>query len=238
MMQLVKLIKGEIQRFYKYKILHISVLVSVIWVILIILLDEAAITQMVPLLILMDAAMMSIILMAASYFFEKQENTIRTTFVLPVYPRQILLAKIISVILLELLSGTIILLTMVIAYGIQVPFLLYFAYILLIVLSHTAVGMVITLRSKDFSAMLTNYIIFAFITIIPTFLLSFKVIPESWEFVLALSPTQGGQWLIESLFSQVEPIKMIISLIYLSVLPALLYPLVVYPRYKKVIMGE
>ncbi|MDD4212367.1 MAG: ABC transporter permease [Bacilli bacterium] len=238
MMQLLRLVKGEAHRFYKYKILHISLLVSIIWIALILLLDEATISEFVPLLVMMDAAMMSIILMASSYFFEKQENTIRTTLVLPIHPGQILLAKIICVTLLEVLSGTIILLTMVFAYGTHISFLLYFIYIILVVLSHTSIGMFITLHSKDFNSMLTRYMLFAFVTIIPTFLASFNIIPESWELLLAISPTQGGQWLIQSLFTSIETPKIIFSVLYLLAMPLLVYPLAVYPRYKKVIMGE
>ena len=66
MNNLLNLIKGELVRLYKYKILVIGIAVSFIWVIIIALSDAATAKELVPLLIFMDAAMMSIILHASS----------------------------------------------------------------------------------------------------------------------------------------------------------------------------
>lgn len=236
MKQLLRLIKGEFKRLICYKILHISLLVSALWVVIILLLNKDDVVGIVPSLILMDSAMMSIILLASSYFFEKQENTIKTLLVTPVETWQILLAKVISVATLGLSSGIIVVLTLGIGFGLWVQWALLLMYIVLIVTSHTAIGMLITMYSKDFSTMLTNYMLFAIVTIIPTFLLGFGVIPENWELFMLVSPTQGADVLIGSIFTEGEPVKIAISIGYLFLLSILLYPLVVYPQYKRIIL--
>jgi hypothetical protein len=154
--------------------------------------EQDDVVGIVPSLILMDSAMMSIILLASSYFFESRKNTIKTLLVTPVENMADLTSKghqrcYFGIILRHHRGinpwnwlwtvGT-------------VGFLLM--YIVLIVTSHTAIGKLITMYSKDFSTMLTNYMLFAIFTIIPTFLLGFGVIPENWELFMLVSPTQGA----------------------------------------------
>ncbi|MGD9605587.1 MAG: ABC transporter permease, partial [Bacilli bacterium] len=201
MKQMINLLKGELVRLYKYKVLITSLFVSVIWVVVVALADKAAALMLSPMLIWMDGAMMSILFIAASYYFEKQEQTIKSLLVSPVSISQILISKVIASLLMGLISGVFVVSYSMLVYHLEVKLVLLFIYILIVVASHTAFGFLITLYSKDFGAMLVNYILFAFLTVVPSMLLTANIIPESFSTIMLISPTHAGKMLIESAFT-------------------------------------
>jgi fluoroquinolone transport system permease protein len=238
MKQLISLLKGELTRLYKYKILVISLFVSFLWLVIIALADKETAKTLSPMLIWMDGAMMSIIFIAASFYYEKQEQTIKSLLVSPVSISMVLLAKVIASLMMGLISGVLVVGYSMIVYQLEVKLLLLFVYILIVVGSHTAIGFLITLYSKDFSTMIFNYALFALIALVPSLLLSFSVIPDTYSGLLLLSPTHAGQVLINSAFVLQPTNEIIISIVYLMVLGGLLYPLWVYKKFKKTIIEE
>lgn len=238
MKQLISLLKGELTRLYKYKILVISLFVSFLWLVIIALADKETAKTLSPMLIWMDGAMMSIIFIAASFYYEKQEQTIKSLLVSPVSISMVLLAKVIASLIMGLISGVLVVGYSMIVYQLEVKLLLLFVYILIVVGSHTAIGFLITLYSKDFSTMIFNYALFALIALVPSLLLSFSVIPDTYSGLLLLSPTHAGQVLINSAFALQPTNEIIISIVYLMVLGGLLYPLWVYKKFKKTIIEE
>ncbi len=238
MKQLISLLKGELTRLYKYKILVISLFVSFLWLVIIALADKETAKTLSPMLIWMDGAMMSIIFIAASFYYEKQEQTIKSLLVSPVSISMVLLAKVIASLMMGLISGVLVVGYSMIVYQLEVKLLLLFVYILIVVGSHTAIGFLITLYSKDFSTMIFNYALFALIALVPSLLLSFSVIPDTYSGLLLLSPTHAGQVLINSAFVLQPTNEIIISIVYLMALGGLLYPLWVYKKFKKTIIEE
>jgi fluoroquinolone transport system permease protein len=233
MSNLISLIKGEIIRLYKYKILVIGVVVSLIWVIIIGFSDAVTAKELVPLLIFMDAAMMSIILHASSFYLEKQEGTIKTLLVTPIRLSEIMIAKAVAALFMGLISAVIVVISGVMFHKIDIDILLLFIYIILIVISHTAIGFTITLYSKDFGAMIVNYALFALVALVPSLLYAINIIPSEYSNLMLISPSHAGQMLLNSTIRNVETAVVIISIIYLLSLTAILYRFIIYKKFKK-----
>jgi fluoroquinolone transport system permease protein len=233
MKKMISLLKGEIIRLYKYKVITISLIVSVIWVIIIALSDKETALMLSPMLLWMDASMMSIIFIAASYYFEKQEQTLKSLLVSPVSITEILITKVVASLLMGLVSGILIIGFSMIFYGLEVKLLLLIIYILIVVASHTAIGLLITLYSKDFGTMIVNYALYALVAMLPSLLLSVQIIPKKFAPLLLISPTHAGQILLNSAFISQPTADILISVIYLIVLSCLLYPLWVYKKFQK-----
>lgn len=233
MNNLLNLIKGELVRLYKYKILVIGIAVSFIWVIIIALSDAATAKELVPLLIFMDAAMMSIILHASSFYLEKQEGTIKTLLVAPVNIMDIIIAKAVAALILGLISATVVTLSAILFHQVTIQIVLLFIYIIIIVVSHTAIGFAITLYSKDFGAMIVNYALFALVALIPSLLIGIKVIPETYSNIMLVSPSHAGQMLLNSTVGTVDIWVIMIAIVYLVSITGILYRFIIYKKFKE-----
>jgi len=233
MKNLFNLIRGEMIRLYKYKILVIGIATSLIWVLIIGFSDANAASVLTPLLIFMDAAMMSIILLAAAFYLEKQEGTVKTLLVTPVHLWEILFAKAIAALVMGIVSAIVVVAASLLIHGIEIRLIVLFVFILIVVASHTAIGLTLTLFSKDFGGLIVNYALFALIAFLPSLLLGINVIPEAYSDILLISPSHAGQMMITSAFKTVEPHILWISIAYLICLTGLLYGLVIYKRFKK-----
>ncbi|MCK9536799.1 MAG: ABC transporter permease [Bacilli bacterium] len=229
------LLKGELKRLVKYKILTVGLFVSAIWALIIALSDREELTVLLPLLIGVDATMMSIILLAAGYFLEKQEGSVKSLFVAPVSGGEILFAKVMAALLSGLLSGAIVALTARFTHDIRINLLLLAVYLIIIVVSHTAVGYVLALYAKDFGTLLSYTLIFAFLSYIPSLLFMTGIIPLAFEKVMLVLPTHDAMMLLRSLTDKVDTIIVLLSVIYQVVFGLTLYFAVVYKKFKKTV---
>jgi len=233
---MINLLKGELVRLYKYKIILTGLFVSVIWIVIVALSSADTAKMIAPLLIWADASMMSIVFVAASFYFEKQEATIKSVLVAPVSISEILVSKVIPSLLMGTMSGFLVIIFSIILYGVDVQVFLLFLFILIVVGSHVAIGFVITFFSKDFGAMIVNYFLYALVAMIPSLLLSLGVIPEKWNLLMLISPSHCAQILINSGFSEQPLGEILWSAGYLVAVGLVLYPLVVYKKYKKIVI--
>ncbi len=232
MKKLLLLIKGDIIRLLKYRILWFSFALSLIWVLILALSQEAEAKALMPLLLVMDTGVMSIILLASSFYYEKQENTIKSLFVSPVLIVQILGSKIISSLLMSIASIVFVSLTMLIVHGVVINYLLAIVYVVLSTLAHIAIGYIIIFYSVDFASFLMKYMAMVLILMLPTLLVFLGIIDTSTEYFAIISPSYAIQLLIGSLFESQDILKTILSIFVLTIVPATLFPLVVYPKFK------
>jgi len=232
MKNLFFLLKNEILRLFKYKILFFSLALSLIWVLILSISLEAEAKALMPLLLVMDTGLMSIILLASSFYYEKQENTIKSLFVSPISVIQILGAKIISSLFMSFSSIILISLTMFLAHGVVINYLLAIVYVILSTLAHIAIGYVIVFYSVDFVSFLMKYMVIALLLMIPTLLVILHIIDVADEYYALLSPSYAIQYLINSLFVNPEMEKVIFSISVLTIVSAVLFPTVVYPKFK------
>ncbi|PKL01596.1 MAG: hypothetical protein CVV56_01020 [Tenericutes bacterium HGW-Tenericutes-1] len=234
MSSLLHLIKGEIIRLFKYKIIFFGILVSLIWLLVIGFQTPEQAQAIIPLLIVTDSGLMAIILIGASFYFEKQENTVKSLLVSPVSLVQVLIAKVVSAIFTAFISLIIVVGFAIIFHGLEVQILKLFVYILAVVISHTAIGYILILRSKDFMAMLVKYAGLMLLFYTPTLLISLEIVGSNLEILAFISPSYSGEFLIQSSFVKLDVVKQLIAYVYLMVLGMGIYVGYVYKKFKKV----
>lgn len=232
MNKLGHLLLGELRRLVKYKIVFFSLLVSFIWVVVIALTDETVAKTFVPYLIIMDAGLMSIILLSASFFFEKQEGSIQSILVSPVSLKVFLLAKVLSMGLVTLISFGLVVGSALIFHDFPIAVGELLIYTMIVVLSHTAIGYVLTLYSKDFMQTLTRVMLFMFLYMVPLILVPLGIVTEKWDVIFFIIPTYSSQVLFQGAVESVPLWKTLVASGYLVLIAALLYPLVVIKRYE------
>lgn len=233
MKNILTLIKGEVIRLFKYKIMWFALALSLIWVLILSLSPETEAKALMPYLLVMDTGLMSIILLSSSFYYEKQENTIKSVFVAPVLVLQILGAKIISSLLMSVASILLVGLTMLLVHGVVINYLLAIIYVVLSTVAHIAIGYIIVFYSIDFASFLMKYMGVVLILMLPTLLVLLQVIDASSEYLAMLSPSYAIQYLIGSLFESKDLGKIFICVADLIIIPALLFPFVVYPKFKE-----
>lgn len=232
MNSIFQLIKGEVIRLFKYKIIFFGMLVSLIWLLIIAFQTKEQAQSLIPILIVTDSGMMAIVLCGASFYFEKQENTVKSLLVSPVSLLQILLSKIISAIVSALVSLIIVVGFAVIFHGIEVQLFKLFVYMLAIVISHTAIGYIIILKNKDFLSMLVVFSGIILLFYVPTLLMSLEILTPDYEYLALLSPSYSGEYLVKSSFIQGDWGKQLFAFIYLMGLGIGCYAGYVYRKYK------
>jgi len=234
MERFLHLVKGELVRLVKYKIIFFGILVSLIWVLIIYFTDEQTAISLAPSLVLMDAGLMSIILLGSGYFLEKQEGTLHAMLVSPMKLSWILAAKVISAIVVAMISFLIVVGSVLIIYGNVLHFLPMLLYMIIVVLAHTSIGYWMALHANDFMQMLVRYMGLAILLISPILFMSLGMVPSWLEFIVYFSPSYAGQTLFESTFKDVETWRLLLSLGILVLLPAIVYPVFVYKRFCRV----
>jgi len=228
----LRLLAGELHRLVKYRILFFGLLVSAIWVLILGLSAPAEAEMLFPLLVVTDTGMMSIALLGASFFFEKQESTLKTLLVSPVSLSQVLAAKVIAAIASGIVSSILIMLAAWIFHGITVNVVAIVLYTVLAVIAHTALGYVIALASRDFMSFLMKYMGMAVLFMVPLILVPLDLLPGDWIYLGMLSPMYATDVLIGSLFESTEPIRVAIAALWLLLIGGVIYPFVVYPRFR------
>jgi fluoroquinolone transport system permease protein len=233
--KLLALISGEVQRSVKYKVLTIGAGLSFIWLVIIFFLrkNTAALNNLVPLFIFSDAVLMSVLLIGANVFFEKQEGSIRSLLISPVTPLQILIAKVANSVIIALISAVVVSVGTVLLSDVEINIPLLLLYVILTVSAHSGIGYSIALISKDFNAMLVNYMVFVMIFIVPPMLIMLNIIPNSFELIALISPSECGSLLMSSAFSGsvAEWYKILISIVYLAEVAFFTIRYFVYPRF-------
>jgi fluoroquinolone transport system permease protein len=234
MSSIIHLIKGEIYRLFKYKIIFFGMLVSAIWLLIIAFQKPEQAAALIPLLVVTDSGLMAIVLIGAGYYFERQENTIKSVLVSPVSMGQVLLSKIVAAIFTATVSIIIVVGFSIIIHGIEVAILKLILFMLAVVVSHTAIGYIIILRSKDFLSVLVKYMGLVLLFYLPTLFFILGVIPENLEILALLSPTYSGEYLIGSAFSDTRTLYQLLAFGYLVALGVGIYWGYVYPKFKKI----
>ncbi len=234
MVELWRLFKGELKRFWRYKILFFSVLVTLIWVVILYFAKGEETKGIFPALLLMDAGLMSIILLGSGFFLEKQERTLSTLMVTPVSPEQILASKIATSMLMSVISYVFLTAVILIFHDFDIQLLPLFIYTLIVASAHLAIGYVITLYSKDFMQMLVRYMGVILLFMVPVLLAAVDVTNEWLDVVYLLSPSYAGLYLFESAIVDHTFWRILLALVYLLVISGSLYPTIIIRRFKAV----
>lgn len=233
MKNLSKLIAGEMKRLIRYKILPVSLVTAVLWIILFLFLSESEAREIAPLLILIDVAAMSILLLGASHHLEKQEGTIRSMLVMPVSYGQILAAKAVSSLVLAVESAVVTSAALFFIHGVTFNYAVLLLFVAIAGAAHAAIGFVLSIKSKDFTSMLGLLLGYMFVFTLPSFLFNFGVIEEKYEWFLMISPSHSASRLIISAVTgEYNAALTAAGCLYLVVLTFLLFKYAVFPMFK------
>lgn len=233
MRNIIKLTQGELFRLVKYMILPVSLITSIIWIIIFLLLSKQEALKLAPLFIYTDVTLMSVILLGASHHFEKQEDTIKTMMIMPVSTAEILTSKVIASMVLGLESTLVTALALYFIHGVVLDYLLMFLFVLVAGAAHAEIGFLLSLISRDFTTMLGWMMIYMFVFSIPTIFFMFGIIDAKYEWLLMISPSHAASNLMASAITgSYDTPKLIVALAYLAVLTFVLFKYAVYPKFK------
>lgn len=233
MTSLRRLIAGEFKRLVRYKILPVSLATAGLWILLYWFLSPGEALKITPLLIFVDAAIMSILLLGAGHHLEKQEGTIRSMMVMPISPGQILASKTIATMVLALESVLVTSAALYFIHGVTMDYGALLVFVPLAVGCHAAIGFVLSLRSRDFTAMLGLLVAYMFIFTVPSILLSLGAIDGKYEWLLMISPSHAASHLIGSAVQGEYRLAVAASAcLYLAGLATAIFKFAVYPTFK------
>lgn len=229
------LIQGELQRLHKYNVTTISFVVAILWFLLLYFIDDMdLLTSLLPFVLIVDATMMSVIFIGAIMFFEKTESTLSTMLVTPVKSSELILSKAIANTFHSLMSSLLIVLVFYLVKDVSVHFIYIALALVVSVFFHSLLGFAFSFHSKDFTSMLVNVMIYAFLFLIPSALHAFDVVftGRIWDYLLLIAPTQSALELIQLGFSGDWNIFNILGLAYLVIGSILGYRYYILPKFK------
>ena len=236
-----RLLKGELIRLKKYNVITVNLLVSLVWfLVLIFIEDEALLATLLPLVLMLDATMMSVLFIGATMFFEKSEQTVATLLVTPTSYHAQILSKALANTIHMIFSSIVIALIFHFVRGVDVNFLYLTITLIVSIFFHSIFGFVFSYLSKEFTSMLMLVMGYSVIFMIPTFLFQFRVLfaAEVWEYLLLLSPNQATLYLVEASVTGILELQTGLALAALVALGVLLYIFVVYRGYKKYVLKQ
>ena len=235
--KIFKMFVEDVKRLKKYNILQISLALAFVYGILIYFTSAEEAEAIVPLLVFVDVTMMSIIMLGASLFFEKQEGSLKSMMVSPVSLAEVIIVKTMSAVLLSLITGVVLSAVAIIAHGAAINVGLLLLYAILGATVHIMIGFAMVIISRDFNALLINYVIYVFIFTLPALFFSLGIIPESVDYLLYISPSYVAQLLINtSVGASITATETILGIIYLVAITATLYKTFVIKKFKEYII--
>ncbi len=239
----IYLLKSEMRRLLKYRILTISLAVSVMWMILLYFLGPESARSFVGLFIAIDATIMSMMMIGASLFYERQENTLKPLLVTPVSVGMMITVKVITTIYVALQSAVLVSLFVYFVMDINLQFIPLILLVSLVATVHAMIGFLLSLKAKDFTGYLVAIIVYAILFAYPSLFMALDIVPTNLDFLLVLSPSHGAFiyldqiFLIEGAYAY-DSFIFIFSVGYLIAVTAVLYLKWVKPRYPELAVRE
>ena len=231
--KLNRLVKGELLRLVRYKILPVSLATAVLWIGLFLFMSAEEAWKIAPLVIFVDVAGMSILLLGASHHLEKQDGTIRTMMVLPVPLGQILTAKALASMVLALESAVVTSAALFFIHGVTLNYAALLFFVAIAGAAHAAIGFVLSLRSRDFTSLIGIFTAYILLYTLPSLLFSVGAIPAKYEWLLLLSPSHAASHLINSaVLGKYQAGMAAAACVYLVLLAGALFKFAVYPQFK------
>lgn len=236
MRKLFTLISGEFIRLYKYKVLQVSLVVTVIWMVIAGLVSKDEASLIAPFLILTDITMMATLLLSASCFFEKQEGTLMATIVTPVRLSSIIAAKYIVYTIYGSISGLLVSIVLICVHGISINIGLVLLYSFLICINSCTLGYIFISLSKDFNTVLLTLMGTVLLLSAPSVVFYLGLIPEWTKYILFLSPYHVAYLLILGAMGSASLPDTLLSIAYLTAVTIPLIYFGVAKRYRAFVL--
>ena len=234
MMKLRTLIKGDFLRLAKYNLFVASVVVALIWVGLGLFLEADQMIEFLPFVFFMEASAMTALLVGAEMYYEKKEHTISSMLISPITEIEYIVSKVVThllniIIILFLISaGLYFVNDLIISYG----WLLLSS--LIVTSFYVGLGLLLSYISKDFTALLINYMFIILLLMVPSLLVLFDVVSGVFVDIIYYMPSEVTMRLLSSaLVSEVDVTQYAVDVTYFALFGFVLYKFVVIPGFKK-----
>ncbi|MFA6801148.1 MAG: hypothetical protein WCR19_03470 [Acholeplasmataceae bacterium] len=235
------LLKGELQRLIKYKILPVSIFVALIWFLFLIFIENDEIfIAFLPMIIILDTTLMSILYTGATLFYEKSESTASTLLVTPTTHKSLILSKAFAGVIQTIFSTGLIILAFYLIKHIEIHLLSLFIVLIFSSLFHIFLGFIMTYITKDFTGLLVIAMIYSILLMIPTILNQIDILfkGDIWSYVLLLTPTKASIVVANVAFGMAIDAQYYISVFYLIVGSYLLFQFIVLPHFKSYVLKQ
>jgi fluoroquinolone transport system permease protein len=232
------LVKGEFIRLNKYNLFSANFVVLLFWVMLAWFLEGEVLLAFLPVIFLMDSVMMTILLVGATLFYEKKEHTINSIMISPVTENEYLMSKIIVNVLNSMITVVFISGAVYLVKGVTYNYLLLVPAVIIVTVVHSLIGIWFSYGAKDFTSLLVNFIVYAFIFLMPSVFAALGIISSNIAKYLILMPPEASSILIGAGFEHTELWKLLFGYVYLAVLAVLLYRFAIKPKFNEYLMKE
>lgn len=234
MKTLRRLFLFEVRRMVHYKILPVSLVTSLLWIVLFLLVSGVEALAVAPLMLFTDVVMMSILLTGASCHLERQEGTVKSLLVTPAGVGAIVASKVMASLLLSLESAAVTCGALYFIHGITVHYGLLLLAVLVSGACHAVLGYSFSLRSRDFSSLLIYVLLYILALALPPMLLYMKAIPATLGWLFWISPADAAQTQLGAAFTGASGTgRLLFSYGYLVSLTAALLLFEVIPGFKR-----
>jgi hypothetical protein len=232
MKNILKIITHDFKNYAKYRIIHMTLIVSVIFA-----LAMGFFPDIEPLLyVYLTIFVIPVIMHSITLFIEKEEDNLIPENFKTSKTGEIISGKVLSSLLLQLIPLFLYLIVMIFVLNVNFNLLLFSLAYLIGVLIHILIGFSITIISKNHLHMMLLYVGYIAIFSFLPFISLMGLIPTSIEFLFIFSPGYLVGILIENitftyLFSPLYLIIISCTLIIIYIVALILF--IISPFYKK-----
>ncbi len=227
------LVSGEFTRLTKYNAFTAGLVEALLWVGIGYFLELEEFKQFLPFVFLMESSAMTSLLVGAEMFYEKKEHTISSMLISPMTETEYLLGKIIANILNILLIFVIIGVSLYFFKDFLFNFHWLFLGIVLVSSYYVSVGVLLSYISKDFTALLMNYMVLMIVLVLPSIFVIIGILPQSTLDFIFWTPTEVTLRLLNASFSSTfDGVQYLMDTGYIVTLSFVLYKFFVLPNFK------
>ena len=238
MNRLQVLIKGEFDRLNKYNLFTAHFVTLLLWVGMAWFLEGEMLLFFLPVVFLMDSVMMTVLLVGATLFYEKKEHTINSIMISPVTENEYLLTKVVVNVINSLITVIFVSAAVNFIKDVTYNYFLLLPAVVIVTVVHTLIGIRFSYSAKDFTSLLVNFMVYAFVFLFPSLFAAFGLIEENLANYLILMPPEASSILISTGFQDVTLWKIVFGYGYLGILAVILYRFMVKPQFNNFLMKE
>lgn len=227
------LVSGEFQRLTKYNLFTASFFVALIWIGLGLFLDPEEFRMFLPFVFLMEASAMTALLVGAQMYYEKKEHTISSMLISPITSTDYIVSKILTnIINLIIIFGTIFL-SMYFLKEMTFSYLILLVAVFLVTSFYVFVGILLSYISKDFTALLLNYMVMMIIFILPSIAVMIGLLPIEWKDYLFWFPADVTiRLFMAGAEASIDWVQYGLDSLYIIVLGFVFFKFLILPRFK------
>lgn len=233
MAKIKHLVSGEFTRLAKYNLFTASLVVALVWVVMGYFLELDEFKNFLPFVFLMETSAMTSLLVGAEMFYEKKEHTISSMLISPMTEFEYILSKILVNILNIAIIFVIIGASMYFLKDYLFNFHWLFLGIILVTSFYVFIGIMLSYISKDFTALLLNYMVMMIFLVLPSIGVVIGILPESILEYIFWSPTEVTLRLLNASFlDSVDIVQYLKDAVYIVLISLLMLRYGVLPYFK------